>query len=123
VDVFQKGLITILGCEAVFAAISIPLVLRKIPRNIVYGFRTRTTLSDDFIWYEANAYFGRALLIASGVSAAAILLVWASARFSPDHFLLISIVILVGPSLAATIATFRFVRSLRQRGANRADAK
>lgn len=54
-----KTLVTILICDAVFVIISIPLILRKVPRNIVYGFRIRATLEDDFVWYAANAYFGK----------------------------------------------------------------
>jgi hypothetical protein len=45
--------------------ISIPLILRKVPRNVVYGFRTRATLGDDLVWYEANAYFGRRLVVSA----------------------------------------------------------
>jgi len=39
-----KALITILICDAVFAIIAIPLMLRKVPRNVVYGFRIKATL-------------------------------------------------------------------------------
>ena len=38
---FLKGLITILACDLAFIILAIPLISRKIPRNVVYGFRTR----------------------------------------------------------------------------------
>ena len=63
-----KALVTIMVCNVVFVIIAIPLILRKVPRNVVYGFRTRATLKDDFVWYEANAYFGRLFLISSFIS-------------------------------------------------------
>jgi len=47
--VFDKGLITMAGCALLFVIPAIPLMLRKVPRNIVYGHRTRKTLSDDAI--------------------------------------------------------------------------
>lgn len=47
-------------------AVSIPLALRKVPPNVVYGVRTRKTLSDPRIWYEAN-YRGGMALILSGI--------------------------------------------------------
>lgn len=47
--------------------ISIPLVLRKVPPNVVYGVRTRKTLSDPRIWYEANYRGGMALIVAGVV--------------------------------------------------------
>jgi uncharacterized membrane protein len=44
--------------------LSIPMILRKVPRNSLYGFRTAYTLSSDEVWYRANKISGTALLIA-----------------------------------------------------------
>lgn len=43
-------------------ALGIPLWLRRIPRNALYGVRFASTLSDDRIWYDINARCGRALV-------------------------------------------------------------
>lgn len=51
------------------AVISIPLILRKITPNGFYGFRVRKTMEDPEIWYTANEYSGKWLLIASLVMA------------------------------------------------------
>ena len=59
-SVYFKSFVTILACASLFALMAIPLILRKIPRNGAYGFRTPKTLSNDELWYKANAYFGRA---------------------------------------------------------------
>src|SRR5688500_9084866 len=42
---------------------SIPLLLRWVPRNYVYGFRIAATLRSDAVWYEANALFARHALL------------------------------------------------------------
>lgn len=34
--------------------LAIPLILRKVPQNVLYGFRTPKTMSNDTIWYAAN---------------------------------------------------------------------
>ncbi len=115
-SVFEKGLITILACNVLFVFIAIPLILRKVPRNIVYGFRTRATLSDDHVWYEANAYFGRGLVIASVITAIAALIFYYMHGISPGFFLKASIVVLVAPPLVATLATAHFIRSLTPGG-------
>jgi hypothetical protein len=39
--------------------LSIPLTLRWVPRNYVFGFRVAATLANDSVWYDANAQFGR----------------------------------------------------------------
>ena len=50
--------------------ISVPLILRLVPPNGMYGFRTGATRSTPAIWYQANAFMGWALSIAAGASAA-----------------------------------------------------
>jgi hypothetical protein len=68
-DVYDKSLVTMLACTTIFFVLAIPLIARKVPRNRIYGFRTRTTLSAETLWLEVNAYFGRRLLVASVFSA------------------------------------------------------
>ena len=115
-NVFEKGLATVLVVDLLLALVAIPLLLRKVPRNVVYGYRTRKTLSDDVIWYEANAHFGRGLLIACAVTAVAILVLHGAVEMSPPLFLKVSIVALVAPSFVAMVATARFIRSLAPGG-------
>ena len=112
-SVYFKSLITILSCAALFAAIAIPLSLRKIPRNGAYGFRTPKTLSNDAIWYDANAYFGRAFIIANIVAAIAMLIVYNNQQQLPvEHFIKLSLAVLIAPSVVAVLLTFRFIHSL-----------
>jgi uncharacterized membrane protein len=102
-----------LSCAALFALIAIPLILRKIPRNVVYGFRTPKTLSSDEIWYDANAYFGRAFFIASITTAILMLILYNySQDFPQKHFIKLSLVALAAPSIIAVLLTFRHIRSL-----------
>ncbi|HEU5402457.1 MAG TPA: SdpI family protein [Terriglobales bacterium] len=51
--------------------VSLPLVLKLVPLNRWYGFRTRKTLSDESIWYEANYKGGMGLIVASVIALAA----------------------------------------------------
>jgi len=60
------GLLLMAFISFLFAGLGIPLMLRKVPRNILYGVRTRDTLETPQCWYEANAYAGK-LLICYGV--------------------------------------------------------
>ena len=43
----------------VFIGLVIPMILRKIPPNGYYGFRTPKAFSSEKIWYEINWYCGR----------------------------------------------------------------
>lgn len=47
--------------------LAIPLWLRRVPPNRFYGVRTRTTFSDEALWYEINARSGRDLALAGAL--------------------------------------------------------
>ncbi|MBD3369861.1 hypothetical protein GF402_05800 [Candidatus Fermentibacteria bacterium] len=60
----------------VMIPVGVPMMLRKIKPNVIYGFRTRKTLSDQTVWYEANAYAGKAMVIAGMVSLVGLLVLY-----------------------------------------------
>lgn len=108
-SVYEKGLLTILAADALFVVLSIPLVLRKVKPNVVYGYRTRATLSDEALWYEANAFFGRRFVAACVASGAAALVLARPGLLAPDAFLPVSVVLLGAPVAVAGVMTSRFV--------------
>jgi uncharacterized membrane protein len=65
--------------------VALPLVIGAIPRNRVYGFRTRRTLSDDAVWYPVNRAAGIAIIIASALYFAATM-IWPYNRAASDNF-------------------------------------
>jgi len=42
----------------ILIVVSLPLVLRLVPPNRIYGFRVPSTLRDRSVWYDANARSG-----------------------------------------------------------------
>jgi uncharacterized membrane protein len=59
--------------------ICIPLVLNLIPRNGLYGVRTRETMASDAAWYAGNRIGGIALIAASAI--------WlVAARYAPRRY-------------------------------------
>lgn len=110
-----KGLITILACSVLMAVVAIPLILKKVPRNRIYGYRTRTTLRDDHTWYEVNAYFGRGLLTASLITIISMIFLYYTPNLAPVVFLKITIATLVAPQLIMMLFTMKFIRKLESR--------
>lgn len=51
------------GVGLLFCCLAIPLMLRRVPPNGLYGLRVRATFADPGVWYEANARFGRDFFI------------------------------------------------------------
>ncbi|MHB8494904.1 MAG: SdpI family protein [Casimicrobiaceae bacterium] len=111
-NIYDKGLVTILGVSTLLIVVAMPLALRRVPRNILYGFRTRATMANDEIWYDANAYFGRALIISTLCGALVACVIYLVQPFPPAAFLPASILLLAAPALIVTVATFRHTRSL-----------
>jgi len=47
--------------------VAVPLAMGVIPRNRLYGFRTRTTLADDSTWFRVNRVAGFGIIVASAI--------------------------------------------------------
>jgi uncharacterized membrane protein len=68
-----------LGIPVAAIVMSVPLILAKIPRNGLYGFRTPKTMSSDEMWYRTNKLGGKYLLAAGAVQVAGLAMVaWAA---------------------------------------------
>jgi len=72
-------------------------------------------MADDEIWFEANAYFGRSLIVSSLCGTLAAYVIYLLPPFPPAVFLPVSVLVLVVPSLVAAVATARYVRALRRK--------
>lgn len=60
-------LIAMLHAFVLMILLSLPLARGNVKPNKLYGLRTRGTLADERVWYEANSYAGR-LMIRGGIA-------------------------------------------------------
>ena len=104
----------LLWSNALLVLLCIPLVQRSVGPNPVLGFRTKKTLSDERIWYEANAYCGRGMLRASLVNIAAIVLslLVPGIRSNPGVFALGNALLMLVSVLVVSFASLRYLRTL-----------
>jgi hypothetical protein len=58
---------------ALTALAGVPLILKLVPPNDVFGVRTERALEREDFWYEANWFAGWALVAAAGLTALAVL--------------------------------------------------
>ena len=89
-----------------FAIIGIPLILRVVPPNGIYGFRTGSTQSSSAIWYPANAFMGWALLVAAVIGGTLLAILPATVK----RWLLWAT--LWVPVFAAVVASFVYLKWL-----------
>jgi uncharacterized membrane protein len=66
--------VLLLAC-ALIAVAGVPLILKLIPPNDIYGLRTERAMSRAEIWYEANRFAGWALVAAAAFTAL-LLMLW-----------------------------------------------
>jgi uncharacterized membrane protein len=79
-------------------AVGIPLWLRRVPPNPLYGARFRSTLSDEAVWYEINARAGRNLVGIGAMYLALLIvaLVFARSWSMPIRLLGPTVILVVG---------------------------
>jgi len=108
----QEGLDTqrmrarLIASCVMWVIISIPLILKLVPPNGIYGFRIPATQASRAIWYPANAFMGWALSVAAVASGTLLVTLpvtvkrwtlWAA---------------FLAPLFAAIAASFGYVKSL-----------
>ncbi|KAB2962289.1 MAG: hypothetical protein F9K18_10025 [Thermoanaerobaculia bacterium] len=111
--VYDKARFTVLACQLLFALIALPLALRRVRPNVVYGFRTRATLADEGLWYAVNARFGWAQLAGSLAGAAAALVLFRPGLLPLGLVIPVSLVVLIAPAAVAGLAAAARLRGRR----------
>ena len=94
----------------IILVVSFPLILGLVPRNQVYGIRTRKTLSDDRTWSSVNRFGGGMILAASVFY----LFVAAIIPYSGGALLAWSLHLaaFAGPLLVSALVIARYARNL-----------
>lgn len=93
-------------------AIAIPLIQGRIRRNYLYGFRTPKTLSDDSIWYPANKYAGKKILMAGVVTTLAAIVLDVIPGLTNYGYLSACAGVMFIAVFTATISSFVYLRRL-----------
>lgn len=94
------------------AALSIPMILRKIPPNNWYGFRVPKTLNNPHIWYPANAYAGLCLFWASILSFVVTVTLYFVPNLSLETYAISCAVITIMGLVVAVVMSFRYLSKL-----------
>lgn len=100
-------LILYLACGSLLVALSLPLLLDKIPPNPLYGFRIAKTLQDPRVWYAGNRYAAKWFIIAGASIVLSALLLYFVPGISADVYALGCLAVFV------IFFTFGLVQSLR----------
>ena len=98
---------------AVFIILGLPLWLRLVPPNRLYGYRTAMSFASDAAWYTFNEWIGAALVIAGAAALGANLLIerLLAAGWNPGATLLVCVLVDVAVvTLVAAVLVLRIAR-------------
>ena len=107
---------------AVTAVVGVPLILKLIPPNEIYGLRTRKTLYYPEIWYQVNHVAGWALLAAAAITVFAVTM-WSGTVLRPVWRQFTVYIVLVALALGATFSYERNFDRFRKRRKGRASVR
>jgi uncharacterized membrane protein len=89
-------------------AVALPLILKKIPKNSFYGFRTPKTMAgSEEQWYRVNREGGIAIFIAGSISLLASLFVPFLVHDSSQVVPICSQILIASMLIACGVETFK----------------
>lgn len=95
-----------------FISFSIPLILRRIPPNDWYGLRIPQTLDNPEVWYAANAYAARGLIISSSLTVVMALLLYFIPVVDEITYLIVMTILLLGGLFVNLITAIRYAMDM-----------
>ena len=114
----QILLVLYIASGVLLSALAMPLILRRVPPNALYGFRVQQTLDSPVLWYRVNAYAGRRLLAAGLCTVVAGLALFPVPQISVDAYTLgrtaVSAVVLI----TGFVQSFRYMRQIEANRGN-----
>jgi hypothetical protein len=94
---------------ALLCAISIPLVLRKIGPNPLYGFRVRQTLEDPRVWFDVNAYAAKGLFCVGLINVITSLVFWEIPSLGVAGYALSCVAVFAVALTVNVVLSFRYL--------------
>jgi len=110
----QTLMLLYISSGLLLAALSIPLIRRKIKPNGLFGFRVSATMENPKLWYKVNEYAGRRLLTAGiGIALAALFLyLWPGLNLTIESYALAVTGVVAGLLLWSILQSFLYMKSL-----------
>jgi hypothetical protein len=105
-------LILYAGGGALLTALSVPLIQKRIPPNLWYGFRVRKTLENRDVWYAANVYAGRRLFGSGLVTAMGAIALYFVPGLTLDVYALACAVVTFAALTISVVQSLRYLQTL-----------
>jgi len=110
----QTLLILYLVGGTLLIILAIPLLRQRVGQNPVYGFRVPATFRDPQVWYAANRYAAKWLIVTGVVTDLAALIFYFIPGISVDTYALLCLAVFTVVAASVKIISFRYLRSLER---------
>lgn len=110
----QTLLIVYVGGGLLLVLVSLPLIAGKIKPNYLYGFRIPAMLEDPDLWYPANKYAAKGLVIVGLVMIGAGIGLYCWPGISVDSYAWACLGVFVLTVSIVLVQSFRYVFRLQQ---------
>lgn len=101
----------VIGLGALVIVLELPLAMKLVGPNHLYGFRVGKTLSDERIWYLVNSYAGKRCVL-TGVITIVLAVALRLAAVSPATYGAICVSVLVGGLVLTIITTLIYMKRI-----------
>jgi len=102
------------GVGLAFILLAVPLRMRKVPPNSLYGVRLSETLADEAVWYEVNARSALDLMIVGGGTAVIASGLYFLPWNEPDHYTLVCGALLTIGCIAYAVRAVKTARVVQR---------
>jgi hypothetical protein len=107
---------------ALTAIAGVPLILKLVPPNEIYGLHTEKTLSRSEIWFEVNRFAGWALVAAAALTALAVM-IYSGTLLRPFWRQFLVFLVMVGGAVGTSFWYERHFEQYRKRRKRRAPVR
>lgn len=90
---------------------ALPLLWKRVKPNPLYGFRIPQTVSNERIWYKANSYAAKGMIL-SGIVTIIVALALRLTDLSPEAYQWSCTVILIGGLVLTTFVSIIYVKRI-----------
>ena len=103
------------GMGLLLTALAIPLMQRRVKPNGWYGFRTPSTLRNPDLWYDANAYSGRLLIVYGAVIVISAILAALLPDITVDGYSMVMLVVMMLGISILLFLCWNFLRTYKDK--------
>jgi uncharacterized membrane protein len=101
----------LVGAGVLMILVAAPLILRLVKPNQFYGFRVPRTRNDERVWYLANAFVGKGMLV-TGVLTVAAAIAADRPGITLNVYALICLAVLYASLFTTLALSFRYLKRL-----------